>query len=1637
MLRNTQFSNNNMKNIQLLIGPDRLKVDSKELSSITISYSLKDIKNYGQRNSSFTKPISVLQTKNTDRIFRSLFNINSYGGYDVGIKVYAELVEDGITILKGNLQVMDITVDTYEVVLVSNNISLFNDLGDRLLSGNINSDDDLSWSGTPYQHTYSRDLIRTMNNVEPSTAGVGYCYPVIDYSGDIAWPYGISFNNMYPNALIDDYKILPAIAAKQIFDRLFEVNGYTYEMSSDIQTPLERLWIPFNDDYLNHTSDYWLYGKYYLGNARDLSYPSTSILLSTYTINSWFTSEIDPVFSIRGFTFYDTYLPLSYNRVSGGYDNMHEYSSTYKITDTGFPLPHAGSFIIDVSMAFFNSDAGSEGDTEWSISTWNEIDGNITTPIGSATIPAASNGFINESITVSVSQKSRFRIHRSTTSSTLINLLFGQGTYIEIGEVNSLIGAAPVFDLNNMLPKSYRQSDFVNDIFKMFNAYVSVDTIDENKIYIRSFNDYYSGGTRYDWSKKIDTPSIKFKPIKNSFAKNTYLKLTDDADIYTQDYLAKYPQGIYTKKVVNDTDFGAADNIIQLSVGPGNVIRWPDTDNFAWFGYTSDPSMNLLQINDGKQFKTSWKPKLLFANTYDASIKYGSDASSGIDPWFRKISTLTPRMLKEKDVSNNVFIGFDSVNTYISELTESNENLYNKYYKEDLESNLSDYSYLLEAKFHLNANDINEVSFDDLIWIENSKIGSGWYKLNAIKDYVPGAGQLTTVELLKQNIIDATYNSEIGANVIYKSITAEGGVSGAGGTSPGGGTSGGAGTLQETLENGNITTEEIIFQNSGTPASQVALQVDTNSQLTIDGVAVNDMFIEEVSPIENQILFSTNTGNASTNEQLFVTSSVLNVNKANLFLGSVANDQAALLTSNQNSDNSNKNLFIYPGNDDVNAADLKLYSVYGGNVEISSTGGLINIIGDTSISSGDLYLKDGIVNDAILFSGADGKVEKSSSLTFDGNTLEVPDISVGSELFVNNLLGKDPFFSGFLGSGERFYKDPDGYYTGELDNLIVRRAAHFYELIIDKIRATNGSIVVSDTAPAVWSGTGDDYIPAGIWWESTGAKQYQWYFYTSPSENGLAINDLIKAQQFKGNGTAVYEYVVRDLSDANDKVYVSSFGTERSDSGGPGTSDNMSSHNVNMNVFGNAATGPPYSGYDWSGSNNQYFQTNTFQVRGKGKVSIGGFWTAAASGTISMQVFDWTGTAISTFQYFNLISGYNLGYDTSILYDLGESGRDTDPSCYIRVKVTAAGGATADNFAITSIKDKTLSTANSENQVDGFDFVRWGNLTDTDRQGLVYLTASDSGAPFIQILAGMNTFTISAANQKGRFGNLEGIVDSYVGGALSGYGIYTDNGYFKGTIWAADGSIAGWTIDSSSIYTGAEKLTDGYSTSGMTLASDGGIHAQNAYINANGDCAFRQIEEAVFKVDGDAYGLKLSGSEIWENDYNGQSWVLVNYRGYQGGTTQYRRFVVGNGKGSGNIWYVNANPADGGYGINHWIETFFNDAVIFNVDDFTASHTITQDENAVFNYNSASVSIFTLPPSPYDGQIVFVRNRYKSPVKNLTVASGTAGSIDGATGAVASITLASGSSGIFMWNDNSTMWQIMGAYSVAQDGNSW
>lgn len=136
---------------------------------------------------------------------------------------------------------------------------------------------------------------------------------------------------------------------------------------------------------------------------------------------------------------------------------------------------------------------------------------------------------------------------------------------------------------------------------------------------------------------------------------------------------------------------------------------------------------------------------------------------------------------------------------------------------------------------------------------------------------------------------------------------------------------------------------------------------------------------------------------------------------------------------------------------------------------------------------------------------------------------------------------------------------------------------------------------------------------------------------------------------------------------------------------------------------------------------------------------------------------------------------------------------------YYSAKVTSVG---ADYFNITKTGIDGAGTPAAGDTV-----VRIGNATNSSRQGAIYLTSSDSNSPYMDVLDGVVSASLTGKT-KVRLGKLDGITDPQMG-ALSGYGLYADNVYLKGIIYVTGGNAE--------TQTGAQTKIDAVKVGGRNL----------------------------------------------------------------------------------------------------------------------------------------------------------------------------------------------------------------------------
>lgn len=178
-------------------------------------------------------------------------------------------------------------------------------------------------------------------------------------------------------------------------------------------------------------------------------------------------------------------------------------------------------------------------------------------------------------------------------------------------------------------------------------------------------------------------------------------------------------------------------------------------------------------------------------------------------------------------------------------------------------------------------------------------------------------------------------------------------------------------------------------------------------------------------------------------------------------------------------------------------------------------------------------------------------------------------------------------------------------------------------------------------------------------------------------------------------------------------------------------------------------------------------------------------------------------------------------------------------------------------------------------QPESGDFaLRWGNNEDTDRQGLIYLTTADSGAPFIDVYDGI-TDASTEGKLKARIGHLTGI-RTQRGDQLSGYGAYLNGIYVENSTFILQN---GDTIEQTFIAMNGkfESLIDSIrndiSAEGGNILVNSSFSQNTNYWTAANNVHFINVGGEYLWLDGSFYVEKDQVADIY-ND-NGQNVLRI------------------------------------------------------------------------------------------------------------------------------------------------------------------
>lgn len=671
-----------------------INLDLYEDIDTTFTYVIDDVQDFGSRNTSFSKTITIPGNAVNNKAFGHIFQLgsaNNYNnsqpniGYNFNASVSARCIIfiDQIQVFKGSLRLTGI-VDTageleYECFVFGELGGFIYELGNRRL-------EDLDFS--EYNLNYTVSNIKSSWDV---VNGSGVAFPLIDYG------------NVSTNKEDFQYKAFrPALYVRDYLERIIAGTSYTVQ-SNFFLTPLfDRLAITHNQKAMTRKSS-----DYFRGGTT-LNEPGFA---SGVEYQIFFTA-----IALGDFTIEDAGITLQYNG-----STEISFTPKYKIVGEVEQI-YAGGDQEPVNLILRNNGIG--------VGAYNLRDENFSginsfdLDISFDTITLNTGDKLTLSIPVSTGNSVRYEL---SSSSLIFGGTLGLPVPINYGEQ---------IPINDMIPSGIYQKDFFIWILKMFNLLVYESQFDEKTIIISTFDEFISNNanTSLDWSNKIDrSRPIKQIPMSELNARYYQYKFKEDNDFYNEGYRKAYNEGY--GDFIFDTEFEFSKETDILEVGFSNSVLYQNvgTDKvypaiYKLSGTTETPMDHNIRIVQLKKLTCNGYDILNNLTVLDSPTSY-LYCGHVDDP-------VTP--------TNDICFGAPFVLQFTPTGDYPATNVYNTFHSGYLSEITDKDSKLVVAYAYLNTVDIMNLDFSKLIYVDGAL-----FRLNKINEYNPTDLGVTQIQLLK------------------------------------------------------------------------------------------------------------------------------------------------------------------------------------------------------------------------------------------------------------------------------------------------------------------------------------------------------------------------------------------------------------------------------------------------------------------------------------------------------------------------------------------------------------------------------------------------------------------------------------------------------------------------------------------------------------------------------------------------------------------------------------------------------------------------------------------------------------------------------------------------------------------------
>ena len=653
------------------------KLDLFKDESVSITDSIKNLKDPSKIFTAFSQQFSVPASKNNSKIFKHYENPNVVNSFDARFKADALIKLNGADYKKGKLKLNGVSLkdnspNTYKLVFFGETVELKDLLNDRELSS-LEYPDSLNFD-------YDYNNLRSKFITEPESLDV--CVPLITHSKNMRYS-----NSGYRDAVTQEYltpfDLKPAIKVRRIIEA--------------IQNTVPQ--IQFSNEFLNTTdfNNLWLWLHRVKGFASESDEGGGQTIITNRFGKP--TTEAN------------NFQLTSGNEVRQAYVFLQVYSYYYRVQKNVnmqfniVPASASDEFTLVVRRASDNKELVRNDYTGSTSYTINELFSvyNYGTGLFDVYVDLISND------TFSITSFTATVTGTRNTGSTTTDFT---GTYTAPN-----LSLSNKFIVGNQMPKM-KVIDFLTNIFKMFNL---VAFKDGNKMKVLPLSDFYNSGVTYEITKYVD------------IEKSTIEKLQQFKNV-TFDFKSKKSFLVEKAEEINGVKF-AHEQVGNNDWDGGNYNISLDFEKMMYERLSNEDTFSLSNIGQGamldKDLKpTIGKPLLLYIKRqYNPNqLQIRNAAGTGLETinYYNRPSQVYVNTSDSVTSSSSTLNFGTEIDEYFREVKGTD--LFSKYYIDYITDVYNRQGRVLKIDAYLPLSIILKLKLNDTFTIANTL-----YRINTIK----------------------------------------------------------------------------------------------------------------------------------------------------------------------------------------------------------------------------------------------------------------------------------------------------------------------------------------------------------------------------------------------------------------------------------------------------------------------------------------------------------------------------------------------------------------------------------------------------------------------------------------------------------------------------------------------------------------------------------------------------------------------------------------------------------------------------------------------------------------------------------------------------------------------------------------